>query len=587
MVAPGDSGGADMTELGWQRLLRFEAFEPASPVVFDVEGRSVVLFQSPGDELRCVENVCPLDGVATPRHIAKHCLADCDCASRAGVESELPMRFPVRVREGWVEIGLLQESEGQRRLRLGAALEAALLAGRMEDALRAAARLLGSGGTPARLVDLVLRFDARFGEQGSTDVSSMAIDALRFSHQWSGPDFCVPFAHVLEASIQRHARSEPRGMTALLVDPPGQGFRKRLLALAESGEQQEAEALLRAAFVEGLGLRVIEEALLTLCAEHFLDEGRGLRATIAVLEFLGRHGSAEPELLLVALLRRLMCAERSDQGASWRGFRQRVESLPEGPDPLVALEDRRQGARLRDRVLGSRPKDAFDAVAQTWQRGQPPGLLAGALVSAAAHRVLRFDEKHERDWRVHEGWAAVTQRLVHACSVLHAVERVEGRPALLLLLQCAHFVHTGRALDTGPDRGLVEPRPERPATGETSESFAQRLDESIRRRDAQAALRVGAAWLAAGAEPFELRALLAERLLSDVDLSSEQLAIALHLLLASMDLLAWYGEDSPGRESVLAALRFASTATRGRPLRRLTHEALRFVQERSLPQCRT
>src|SRR5262249_28127283 len=102
---------------------------------------------------------------------------------------------------------------------------------------------------------------------------------------------------------------------------------------------------------------------------------------------------------------------------------------------------------VRDAVLDGTVAAAVDTVASALARGVPAAPVARALVAAAAHRLLRFDERWDADPEVAESWLWATHRLTFASAVRNAVLRFPSAAGLRFVFQATAFIHSGREMD--------------------------------------------------------------------------------------------------------------------------------------------
>ena len=139
-------------------------------------GAQVAVFRPSDDELYAVDNRCPhegyplaegwvRDGVVTCKwHNYKFALQDGRCV----MGDESVRTFPVRVRDGQVELDLAPPDPAVERARSLASLEEAMFHQRLGQAAREVVRLLTLEATPALVALTVARFDALRAEYGTT-----------------------------------------------------------------------------------------------------------------------------------------------------------------------------------------------------------------------------------------------------------------------------------------------------------------------------------------------------------------------------------------------------------------------------------
>jgi hypothetical protein len=172
------------------------------------------------------------------------------------------------------------------------------------------------------------------------------------------------------------------------------------------------------------------EALVGVCADHFLGFGHGLIYTVKLREL---RGMDDPSLV-AGLTRRLVNATREDLLPDWSRFRRGLEAWDGAESPTVDGPDR---------DLDCPPAEALDGALAYLREGRSEALLT-ALIRLACGRVERFDASLDADPSIQNGWLDVTHILTFADAVSQVAP---GRDRDRLLCQLTWFAARHRVLD--------------------------------------------------------------------------------------------------------------------------------------------
>jgi hypothetical protein len=223
---------------------------------------------------------------------------------------------------------------------------------------------------------------------------------------------------------------------------------------------------------------------------------------------------------------------------------------------------------VQEAVLKGKRAAAVQSVWDALLDGWTPGQVAGALVLAAAQRLLRFDVSLDADVTVQEGWLYATHRLTFASAVRHAVERFDSPHALRFLFQAAAFIHSGAPMD---DPQVEEPRAD-------SASSVSEIRAAILARDLQSALRRLASSLRAEEPSSQLIDML-RRVAVESQLVRPIFRVhAIKTMLAGIEETLALGDDAQRALPLLAAVRFVAAPVQERRTESAAYAAAEWVQ---------
>ena len=585
----------------WEAALSLDDLPGGSLRTWKRDGHQLVLARTASGEVHALDNRCPHEGYPLAQgtlrgealtccwHNWKFDVRDGRCV----LGGEAVRSYPVRVRDGRVEVDLADPDPSERWSTWKESLAEGLHEHANGRALRDAVRLLASGYAPERLLVDLARQDAVHAEYGSTHALALAADCGRLVR---GPDAEAAYAiaPVIDFCGEANRRMPPRPRPE-----PVAGATEELLRRVVEGEDAErAEALLRGAFAAGVPRATIEGWLYAVLSDHFLDFGHPLIYLVKAQELLDRDradaGEDDAEVILGALLHSIVLGTREDTLPYWQVYARRQaeieKRLPElwersragggEPDPSIV-------AAIGDAVLDGSAEHALETVVAALEAGTSAGRIARELVVAAARRLHRFDLEVDADPDLSENWLWVTHRFTFASAVRNAVERFASPDALRFLFQAVAFIHGARALDAPPDRRIpVEPRTPEPVEGERVEG-GEDVVEAIAARDAERAVAGAAAAMSSPDGEAALRARLEDLVLEDPAVRPIVVAHVIKTVLAAFE-EADALEGRPDRAwPVLAVVRFLASPVTERRVRETVRRSIRWVVDGVVPRKRT
>lgn len=544
----------------------------------------IAVFRPRDAELFAIDNRCPHEGYPLAKGYVTDCVVTCRWHNfkfdlrdgRCTMGDEAVRVYPMRIRDGLVELDVTEPDPAIERARLLASLDDAMHARKLGQAARNIVRLLAIATPPRDIALAVAVFDARHGEFGTSHAMPLAVDVLAIAERTEGVHAVLPLMQAVDMASENQQRRPARVLAEPCdpgADPDAAGARLR--ALVEAEQAVEAEALLRGAIAKGWDRRVIEPWFFRLCADHFLDFGHALIYQSKIFDLLDQVGWAHADSLLPAHLFAIVSGTREDAVPEWSWFNAHLDRL--APE-LAALGVGTRGdvdpMPIADALLDAGRDEMMASVVDALRAGVALEVVVDALSIAAAHRILRFDVAIDRDPTVQEGWLDVTHVLTYTNALRHTLDRFRGPEVVRLVLFGCRFVHNARALDAPADRRL--------RVGATGGSIAA-LVNAIAGGDEAAAIGAVVGILATGGPTASLRAVFEDRALDDPLTRPIVVAHLVKMCAAAFDEHARSGRAEP----LLALARFAASRVRERPIKRLCHEAIRFVVEGKVPRTMT
>ena len=574
--------------------------------VFKFEKEQVVLFRLSEDEIYAVNNRCPHEGYPLAQGYVKGCLVTCiwhnykfDLRDGSCIVGEEAVRtWPLRIRDGLIEIDMTPPAPEVLIPPLLKSLHDGLFERELGRVARDVVRLLEAGLSPERIAFEGARFDAIHAEYGSTHALPLATDVLSLLPLYPGVDAAYPLMQVMdmasdESTVRRAARARPKA-----VDP-GEDTRKagrRLFALVENEEVEEAEGLLIGALQAGWNRDVIEPWLFELCVEHFLDFGHALIYQIKVFDLIEAIGWDEAAVhLLPSHLFRIANGTREDTLPSWKWFSRRLEALAPQWDKLYRRQQEPKRVPRPDAfvktILDGEPVTLFEALVDALEQGWDAHELCRLISVAASLRILRFDPSIAFDITVQEGFLHVTHLLTHADAVHSSLKRFESPRVLRLLFFAARFVNKARPLDMPKGKRIDTRQLLARATAPTPDAAG--IDEgavhaAVTARLGDEALKTAASFLAT--HPDRVEALWRFLLkLGTADRAVRPIVNA-HLIKTTIAarqaarVASAHGDHETAKVHLYAALRSMSLAIPERQLSRQVYEAIAFVTRGKVPR---
>ena len=478
--------------------------------------------------------------------------------------------YPIREARGRIEVDLSDPDAADLVPQLYASLDAGLFRYDNGRALRDAARLLEAGVASEHIAAHVAAYDGRRAEYGSTHALPVAADVARFFVRYPGADALYALAPAIDMCGDANRRlPERESARAVALDPAQAGDELRRAVEAE--DAVHAEGILLGAFAAGLDRATIEAWLYAALSDHFLDFGHALIYLVKSQELLDRAGDEFARDVHRGQLHGIVLGTREDTLPYMRSFSERLGEREHELDALYARATRDavvDPTQLRDTVLDGSPAEAFDILWEALGRGASPGSLARALVGAGAHRLLRFDDRLDRDPLIAESWLWATHRFTFASAVRNAVERFRSPDALRFLVQAVAFINTGRRMDLPAERrAVIEP----------VEATAAEVVAAIGERDPRAAQARALGFLRAHEDISELRTAIEDLCLRDPLVRPIVVAHAIKTAVAGFEEYAAL-QGHPDREvALLAAVRFLASPVVERRVHQAATTSLRWV----------
>ena len=212
-------------------------------------------------------------------------------------------------------------------------------------------------------------------------------------------------------------------------------------AAVEAQDEEAAVARLDGALAQGLHFAELEPALATAALAHYNDFGHSLIYLMHVRHLVERLGPEVERPLLRAWLRSLILATREDLLPDFRGYADALAAWPAQADAVPLDAATFEGLSIRNTLA-----------ATLAAAGNRPADLHATLMEAAAHHLLRFDERHalrtDNSVADNVGWLDFS----HALTFGHALRRQCARQPELWprgLLQLALFI--------GRNSGYLDP----------------------------------------------------------------------------------------------------------------------------------
>jgi len=564
----------------WHRVAAASDIRPGTLRTFK-DGHVQIAVGRTGDgALFAVDNRCPHEGYPLAQGALKDCVLTCewhnwkfDVARGACLLGGEGVRtWPVRERDGFVEVDLTPPDLGEEIPRFLISLEEALVDGDLGRALRDGVRLLQGGLPPEVLLAELCRLDALYGEYGTSHVLPVSADVARRFVPEAPLDTMTGIGPVMALWIEGHRR-RPRRPTA----PARPGDAAAFQAAVEDEDLELAEGILRQGFLDGRPLPELEAWLFEAMSHHFTDFGHELIYLVKSRELLDRlpedRRRSYAEAIFVGLNASLVLATREDTLPYLKGYfvdQADVEARPAPPEPPPPLP-----RDLRRAILDGSRAEALDALKADLRLGHRLEDLAAEGVAAAAHRLLRFDTAVAADPDISENWLWASHRLTFAAAARHAVRRWEDPRAVRFLFQSLAFVHSGKDMDLPPERRTsVAPR----GPGAPDAVLA-----AIVAKDVDAAVGAAAQCLA-GDRAHDLPDALIEWALDDTFVRPIVVAHALKTAVVAFEEREALGEDPDRDVAVLATVRFLASPIVERPVQALVRRSVRWVAEGIMPR---
>ncbi len=431
-------------EAAWRRVIEIEPMREAGRASVRVDGKQLALFMHDGRVHAC-NNRCPHEGYPLVEGTldAKGVLTcqwhnwKFDLATGANRYGGDALRiYPVKVEHGAVWVDARDPPAEARIAHALEQLDAAMADHDTPRIARELARLAKAGATPEQALVRALERSHTHLRYGMTHAYAAAEVWLRLRDSLADQTARLACASEVFAHIAYDTLREPVFAFGDAARPWNAG---EFAAAVEAQDEPRAAALLNAALQRGLPLGgEFELALSRAALAHFSDFGHSLIYLVHLRGLVDRLGPAAQRPLLLAWLRSVVYATREDLLPDFRAYAPAFAQWPAGTSTDAA-----DGAEPHAADFEGQSVRATLAAVVTAAVATPPLRIHHALMQAAAHHLLRFDERVDAraDNPVAEnvGWLDFT----HAITFGHAVRLQCTRwPALWPqgLLQLALFV---------------------------------------------------------------------------------------------------------------------------------------------------
>jgi len=572
-------------QANWTEVALESSLDQRRLVTLKLDDHQLVLGRSEESGIFALDNRCPHEGYPLAQGDLKGCeltcvwhnwkfkVSDGSCIlGGEGVRS-----YPVRVRDGGVEVDLADPDPAELQGKLLESLEEGLFRYDNGRVFRDVARLLQADYPAAELAADVVAYDALHAEYGSTHTLAVAADSLRFLDRYPRTDALYALAPALDICGETNQRMPARAIPAAVecpVDETGAELRRAV----EAEDAERAEGLLRGAFRAGVSRTRIEEWMYAALSDHFLSFGHPLIYMVKSQELLALAGETHAEEILAGQLYGTILSTREDTLPYMKAYSDRLKEIESELPDLWRRADGSVPAdpvAIRNAVLDGNSGEAFDAVLDALRAGASPTDIACALVGAAAHRLLRFDDRLDHSPEVVETWIWVTHRFTFASAVRNAIQRFSSPDALRFLFQTVAFTHSGRGMDLAEsERYVVEPE----------QAGVQELLFAVASRDAHTAVNRAAGYLASNEDKSELKQTLEDLCLADPVVRPIVVAHVLKTTVAAWEEFEALDGHVDQNISLLAAIRLLASPVVERRVHELAGRSLDWVVDGVMPK---
>lgn len=553
----------------WTPAFPLSELPCGSPRLFRHEQLRLAVVRLEDDRVVAIDDRCPHEGYPLVQgtvcgqvltccfHNFKFDLTDGRCL----MGDEAVTVYPTRLAQGTIEIDLAPPDPAIERARRWRSLSEALREHKTGQLCRDAVRLLALGERPVDIALAAAAHDCAHGEWGNTHALPVAADVLRLLPRFPGLQAASPLAQVLDVAAFGSVRRPPHPVVAAVS---AADLVPALRERVEAEDGEGAEAVARGAIAADR-FDELEQALLTVASDHFLDYGHGLIYVIKAFDLLRAAEFSRADEVLPGLLRSLVNGTREDMLPKWAGWRTamadvqgRFERFDQNDGPVP------DPAALRSAVLDCRLRQGLEALTQALEEGAAPDAVATELCLAGAERLLRFDPAIDLDPDVQDDWLSVSHVQTFANAVRLAMGRMRGPLRIRLLYQAVRLIAGTRPLDR------AEPLVVRPLEG-TVDELLLALSQADTPR---------AVGLAATVPLDQLREALERLALSDEVTRPIVVAHVIKQTVAAFD----DAEATDDRLPVLALVAFLAGPRRERRVARQVGEAIRLVRDGRVPK---
>jgi len=416
---------------GWQRVATLTDFDEAACKTVHVAGRTLVLWRS-GEQIFALDNRCPHMGFPLDRGTCRDGILTCHWHSarfdlRTGGTfdqfADDAQTFPIELRgdEIWVDPTPRRDSRAYYRTRLRDGLEQDV---RLVLA-KSAIALMDNGGDAREPFRIGLEYGVRNRRMGWGQGLTMHTAFANLLPHLEAEDRPRAIYLGLDAISRDTAGAAPRFVLQPLpgTTPNLPTLKRWLRQFLAVRDDEGAERVVVSAIRNGASATDLADLLFSAATDYrYLTIGHVVDFTNKALEALDLTGW-EPELaeaVLSSLVRGIAQGNRQEENNAWRhpvdlvaileaAFPRIEPALSEGRPKRGAWNGR---VSLAWKLLEDDPQGNIEALLKALSDGATEEQLGGAVVYAAALRIVRFHTSNEfGDW----------DTTLHTYSFAHAV----------------------------------------------------------------------------------------------------------------------------------------------------------------------
>jgi nitrite reductase/ring-hydroxylating ferredoxin subunit len=505
------------------RAARLDDVRAAGRTSISLAGHSLALFFHDG-KVHAVDNRCPHMGFPLHRGTLQDGILTCHWHhARFDLESggtfdqfaDEARVFPVEVRDGevWVDLSPREDRPAYMRQRLREGMERNISL----VVAKSAIGLLGSGEDPAEPFRAGLEFGVRNRRAGWGQGLTIHACMMNLLPYLAPEDRPRALYHGLTA-VSRDSAGQPprftlRPLPAETVDLPT--LKVWFRRFVEVRDSEGAERCIASAVRSGADHSQMADMLFSAATDHrYLDSGHVLDFTNKAFEALDVARWTHAEVVLSSLAGGYAGARRMEESNSWRNpedlveilegaFEQLPSALEEGRDRRGRWEGREELAAV---LLGEDGGAIAEALLEALREGASEEELAGAVVYAAALRIVRFATTNEFG-----DWDTALHTFTFSNAVHQGLRRVPSTELLRGVFDAAMSVHLDRFLNVPPAR-VPEPDGSETVPDKVLAELPVLLDE---RQRVDGAGELVASYLYGGGEVDQLLAVIGRLLLRE------------------------------------------------------------------------
>lgn len=586
-----ETSSSQQPQAKWCQAVSLDDLAVGARYLFREGDQRIAVFRVEKQEIYAVDDRCPHEGYPLTKGSLDGTVVSCqwhnfkfELSTGKCLKGDENVRiYPTRVRDGLVELNLVEQSSAAKVSATKASLREGLSLGRMGQVSRDCVRLLQLGMPPEELAFLAATFDAERGEYGTTHVLPVVVDSLRALPRYSNLQAVLPILQGMELAADFHLRQPRRErLTPRRLSGKVSEVFAELRDLVEREKGLEAEAVLAGAIEGGADVADIERWFYHLCSDHFLGFGHALIYTQKAFELLHKVGWNRAIEILPAVLFNIVNQTREELLPEWKWFCVRLNGLEQELSAIYSAPQRAatdgEVSELVKSLLDGKREQAFDALAGALRSGLEREAIADSLCLAASERILRFDVEIDATSTEQEGWLDVTHILTFASAVRQGLARFEDPAVLKLLFFAGRFINNAKPLDLKPDERLSVSA----QAGQKSPSLAE-IRRAVASQQTQEAVSMAATYCSDLDKIGQLWDVCEDFAMSDK--ASKPIVIG-HLIKtcqAAFREAIQTGDNVP----ILAFIKVASSPVRQRWVTRLAHEAISFLEHGKVPRTLT